>query len=137
MRFPTLLLLLLLLLCLTTLTLAQNSEKYCRINRPKAYQAIGNFCKRSGRLIVPSEYARVGQRDATGRARAWITGNCSGGQWVPQRFCRAQFMEMCQFRTLNKKFGTRMCQYWHLRFDPQSKIGEEPLGGFHKIRKPS
>ncbi|SMQ45039.1 unnamed protein product [Zymoseptoria tritici ST99CH_1A5] len=117
MRFPTTLLLL--LVCLAALTLAETDERFCRIRRPKAYGAIDTFCRQSRRLIVPSEYAKVGKKDpGSGLARAWITGNCGGGQWIPQRFCRSQFFSMCRGKKQSRKYGDRNCQHWHISYDP-------------------
>jgi len=78
----------------------QNAVK-CGKNFPKVNQAIEAFCSKKTKngkpandLVVPSDYAREGVLTLGLQGsgiKVAINGNCSPAQWIPYKWCMAQF----------------------------------------------
>lgn len=100
----------------------ENATK-CGARFPRINIAIEAFCRHSktdvnNSMMIPSEYARQGIGSTGKRGNRFIVrveGNCNPPQWLPYKWCVAQFQEMCAnaknpwgYHTQN--FGNNGCQ---------------------------
>ncbi|KAK5123273.1 hypothetical protein LTR85_002703 [Meristemomyces frigidus] len=78
--------------------------------------AIEAFCSNTG-IVVPSAYAANGK--SSGGQKVGVRGNCSPGQWVPQKYCLAQLYHMCATSPDDHgngvtKYGRNNCQDFYI-----------------------
>ncbi|KAK3621634.1 hypothetical protein LTR56_022673 [Elasticomyces elasticus] len=98
--------------------MADSDEDRCRHRKGGGHTvtAIKNFCGKTD-MVVPSQYAQNGKWK--NNAHAFISGNCSPAQWVPQYWCEKQFLAMCANgpwteNAMSQRFGNNGCQTFAL-----------------------
>ncbi|GAB1740503.1 hypothetical protein NU219Hw_g5606t1 [Hortaea werneckii] len=111
------------LLAATEVT-AKTNRDICWGKNSNVVQAIDAFCSK-GNIVVPSPYAKKGgsarKKAGTRAAKVAVTGSCNPPQWVPQKYCKSQFMGMCarsqkgSFGASAKQFGRNKCQNWSIQ----------------------
>ncbi|KAI7230859.1 hypothetical protein KC330_g6709 [Hortaea werneckii] len=121
LTLPTLLLA---LLAATQVTAATNRD-ICWSKNRNVVEAVDAFCNSKSNIVVPSDYAKKGgmakKRTGSRAAKVSIGGNCKPPQWVPQKYCKSQFMGMCarsakgSFGASAKRFGRNKCQNWSIQ----------------------
>ncbi|KAK5132856.1 hypothetical protein LTR08_008572 [Meristemomyces frigidus] len=92
----------------------------CSEKAPSAMAAIQKFCSQMN-IMVPSNYAKTGQRGYTDATRVSITGNCKPAMWVPHNYCMSQFENMCsnggKHGGSTHKYGKNGCQHWEIQYN--------------------
>ncbi|RMY70478.1 hypothetical protein D0863_05745 [Hortaea werneckii] len=121
LTIPTLLLA---LLAATEVTAASNRD-ICLTKNRNVVEAVNAFCNSKRNIVVPSAYAKAGGTAATKNGpraiKVSIGGNCKPPQWVPQKYCKSQFMGMCarsakgSYGASAKRFGRNKCQNWSIQ----------------------
>lgn len=130
-----LLILAILLACMSfasAMTAGQIQRACLRKNR-YVLNAINNFCHQHD-IVVPGAYAQKGKMSSPPNAHVMISGkyhpkdgsrcgadvfdigNCKPAQWVPSKYCLAQFHQTCmtgdQFGAGSAQYGRNGCQTW-------------------------
>lgn len=72
-------------------SLATNAQN-CAAKNPNINRAIAAFCNKDN-LMVPTQYSENGVR--VGNVAVSIQGTCKPAQWVPEKYCKSQFYELC------------------------------------------
>ena len=94
--------------------LANNHDECSRIH-PRVLNAIDTFCKKTD-IVIPSWYGNAGAVDKDDVFWVGITGKCKPAQWVPQKYCKSQFYDMCAHADKNgestRHYGNGKCQEW-------------------------
>ena len=127
MHLPTTLTLLTALL--TTTHAAKTNEQICQSKNKNVPLAIQAFCAPTN-LVVPSTYASNGKHAGQYGPKdtiVSIAGTCSPAQWVPQKYCLAQFYEMCANSRAKgaqtNDYGRDGCQKWVIDVGPRATWG--------------
>lgn len=105
----------------------QNAIK-CGKNFSKVNQAIEKFCSKKNKngkiandLVVPSKYANEGVTTwgiQGNGIKVKISGNCTPAQWIPHKWCMAQFHALCAELVVGclnfEKYGKGGCQTFEI-----------------------
>ncbi|KXT12646.1 hypothetical protein AC579_4211 [Pseudocercospora musae] len=90
---------------------------FCKGKNPAVFEAINKFCSKTN-LVVGSTYSRNGVKSNNRLATVRINGDCKPAQWVPQKYCKSQFYELCNRGDSNgangARYGRNACQWWRI-----------------------
>lgn len=98
---------------------AADSKSACAAKNHNLMIAIDDFCGKSN-LVVPSAYAKKGKLGLDQHTHISISGNCKPAQWVPSKYCHAQFYDMCahggEHGGNKRAYGKGGCQKWNIQY---------------------
>ena len=100
---------------------AVSDRQHCANKNGNLMKAIDSFCANKA-LTVPSVYAKRGMKGPDKHTRIWIDGNqCQPFQWVPPKYCKSQFWNLCKRGGAHgggvTRFGRDGCQVWKIKYN--------------------